>query len=162
MNCGTPIGRLIDEAGDAIQYSWGWLIFGYGLRVPPGVLNYVIAMSVMPMYTIEMKFIMTGKLDLTAGADDLGPVELELIFSILFVLMGICGTSGQKKSITEHFEFLPESFECVKLNQICLAFGSIFVGLFVIENLAYCFGKDLKKAMWILISPLILLAEMMI
>ena len=34
--CGTPVGRLIDEAGDPVQYSLFCMMFGYVMKLPPG------------------------------------------------------------------------------------------------------------------------------
>lgn len=92
LKCGTPIGRIIDEAGDAIQYTWGMILLGYGLRLPPGWLHLSTSFVNMSMFAIEMKYIFTGKLELTSGAtEDIGPVEMELIFTIFYFFLGIFG-----------------------------------------------------------------------
>lgn len=38
LKCGTPIGRIIDEAGDSFQYTWVAFIMGYLVKVQPGWL----------------------------------------------------------------------------------------------------------------------------
>ena len=35
LKCGTPIGRIIDEAGDAMVYTWAAHILGYVINLPP-------------------------------------------------------------------------------------------------------------------------------
>jgi hypothetical protein len=42
---------------------------------------------------MEIKFIFTGKLVLNPSVDELGPVEMELLLSIIML---ICGTFGVK------------------------------------------------------------------
>lgn len=92
MKCGSCIGRIIDEAGDVYQYMWLSVVIGYFLKLPPGWLNLSFICINLPMYTMELKFIMTGKLAFSSGAtDELGPVEMELIFSSLLIVVGIFG-----------------------------------------------------------------------
>jgi hypothetical protein len=45
------------------------------------------------MYTMEINFILTGTLTITA-TDELGPVEMELIFSTIYTLAAILGVKG--------------------------------------------------------------------
>lgn len=54
----------------------------------------------MTYFAIEMSYIFTGSLDLSAGSDDFGPVEIELSFTIVFILMGLFGSNGITNSIT--------------------------------------------------------------
>lgn len=46
LKCGTPIGRIIDECGDTMQYTLFALIFGYVVKFPPGWLTLCYAMAV--------------------------------------------------------------------------------------------------------------------
>jgi hypothetical protein len=55
---------------------------------------------------MEMKFILTGNLSITASVDEIGPVEIELIFFIIFMIAGIIGVSGIEKPIVDSFNFL--------------------------------------------------------
>jgi len=68
-------------------------IMGWIIGISPGslYLNYVLIN--LPMYTMEINFILTGTLTITA-TDELGPVEMELIFSTIYVLAAILGVSG--------------------------------------------------------------------
>jgi hypothetical protein len=60
--------------------------------MPPGWLTLSYALINMPMYSMELKYILTGKLQITQG--DFGPVELEVLFAIIFSLAAIFGVSG--------------------------------------------------------------------
>ena len=91
MKCGTPIGRIIDEAGDSMVYTWAAHILGYTINLPPGLLCLGYAAWNMPMYTMEMKHIITGKLSITSGAIDLGPVEVEVILASIIICGAIFG-----------------------------------------------------------------------
>jgi hypothetical protein len=118
LKCGTSIGRIVDEACDVYQYMWLSVVVGYYLRLPPGWLNLSYILINLPMYTMELKFIMTGKLDFCSGpADELGPVEMELIFVSLMVMCAIFGPCNFTLS------FLPEG---IFVSHI---FAAIFFGL---------------------------------
>lgn len=92
LKCGSPLGRIIDEAGDAYQYTFVALITGYIVKMPPGWLTLSYGLINMPMYSMEMKHIFTGSLQITQG--DVGPVEIELLFAIIFGLSAMFGVSG--------------------------------------------------------------------
>ena len=95
LKCGTPIGRLIDEAGDTIQYTLAAMIATYGMRLSPGWILLLTGASNLTYFAIEMSYIFTGCLDLSAESlDDFGPVEIELTFSIVFVLFGLFGSNS--------------------------------------------------------------------
>ena len=36
LKCGTPIGRIMDEAGDPFQYTWIAILLGHVFRFAPG------------------------------------------------------------------------------------------------------------------------------
>jgi hypothetical protein len=57
-------------------------------------MNIGLGSGVMAMFAIEMKFIFSGKLELTAGSEEIGPVEIELFFSIWLLIMGFTGVGG--------------------------------------------------------------------
>lgn len=55
---------------------------------------------------MEMQFILTGAFDQHAGDIDLGPCEIEVIFSSMFLYAGIYGTEGIEKPVNH---YLPSS-----------------------------------------------------
>ena len=93
MSCGSPIGRVIDEAGDGVQYTCFAGIMVWVIGIPPGILCLSYGLINLPMYTMEINFILTGTLTITA-TEDLGPVEMELIFSTIYLLAAILGVNG--------------------------------------------------------------------
>jgi phosphatidylglycerophosphate synthase len=62
LKCGSPIGRIIDEAGDAYQYTFVAMIMGHIVKLPPGWLTLSYGLINLPMYSMEMKYIFTGNL----------------------------------------------------------------------------------------------------
>lgn len=66
---------------------------GWVIGVPPGVLCLSFGLINLPMYSMEINFIMTGTLTITA-TEDIGPVEMELIFSTIYLVAAILGVSG--------------------------------------------------------------------
>jgi NADH:ubiquinone oxidoreductase subunit 2 (subunit N) len=76
------------------------MIATYGMRLSPSWILLMTGASNMTYFAIEMSYIFTGSLDLSAGSDDFGPVEIELSFTIVFILMGLFGSNGITNSIT--------------------------------------------------------------
>ena len=99
MKSGSPIGRIIDEAGDAMVYTWAAHILGYVLNLPPGLLCLGYISLNIPMYTMEMKFMITGKLSITSGAVDIGPVEVEVILASIIIIRMMAGTHTNKNML---------------------------------------------------------------
>lgn len=105
LKCGSPLGRIVDEAGDSMNYSLMALILLYIVKMPPGWLTLGIAIINMPMFCMEMSFTLTGSLNINAN-DDLGPVEVELIISLIFLVAGIFGVEGMNSTLG--WSFLPQ------------------------------------------------------
>ena len=66
------------------------------------------------MYSMEMQFILTGSLNIISAAD-LGPVEVEVFLSSIFLLAGIFGVSGMTKPVIDYLpqifsSFIPKTF----------------------------------------------------
>lgn len=67
LKAGSPIGRIVDEAGDLTIYSLFALTGGYLLKASPGVMCLSYALINTTAYSMEMTFIITGKFDQHAG-----------------------------------------------------------------------------------------------
>lgn len=106
LKAGSPIGRLVDEAGDLMIYSFCGLFGGYILKAKPGIMCLSFFLPNFVSYLMEMAFIITGSFDQHAGEFDIGPVELELIFTVLFGFAGLNGYDGVESSINKS---LPDS-----------------------------------------------------
>ena len=50
LKCGTPIGRVLDEAGDMVQYTLFSIIMGYVTKVGPGWYMLGYFWSTLPCY----------------------------------------------------------------------------------------------------------------
>ena len=50
---------------------------------------------------MEIKFILTGNLSITGAVDEIGPVEIELIFFIIFMIVGLLGIDGVEKPVVD-------------------------------------------------------------
>jgi len=98
LKCGSPIGRIVDEAGDAMQYTCIGLMLGYITKMPPSLLCLGHCFVNLPQYCMEMSFKLSGNLVMTVG-DDLGPVEVEVIIASIFMLAGVFGNTGLDKPI---------------------------------------------------------------
>jgi phosphatidylglycerophosphate synthase len=105
LKCGSPLGRIVDEAGDSMNYSLMALILLYIVKMPPGWLTLGIAVINIPMFCMEMSFKFTGSLSINAN-DDLGPMEVELIISLIFLSAGVFGVEGLNSPLG--YSFVPE------------------------------------------------------
>ena len=87
-----------------------------------------------------MKFILTGNLSITGAVDEIGPVEIELIFFIIFMIAGIFGVSGVEKPVVDSISILNGILPKFILWQHLLSSFFVFLLLlFTLENLIKCF-----------------------
>lgn len=94
LKCGSPIGRIVDEAGDLMVTTWQALYGGYLMRAEPGLICFSYAFVNMIPYCMEMSFIVTGEFHQHAGEFDIGPVEIEIMLSTLWAYCGVYGYQG--------------------------------------------------------------------
>jgi len=73
LKCGSPIGRIIDEAGDPFIYTWITHMIGYVLKINTGFLVAPLIYANVTSHVIEIKYIQTGKHDYMSDMDDIGP-----------------------------------------------------------------------------------------
>lgn len=89
---------------------------------------------------MEMKFILTGNLSITGAVDEIGPVEIELIFTTIFMIAGIFGVAGVEKPVVDSFNILNGIVPKFLLWQHLLSSFFIFLLIFfTLENLVKCF-----------------------
>lgn len=73
------------------------------LRVDISWMILCVGLINLPMYTMEVKFIVCNNLKMIIG--ELGPVELELIFSIIMIASGMWGVEKYDITLSEYFGF---------------------------------------------------------
>jgi hypothetical protein len=89
---------------------------------------------------MEIKFILTGNLSITGAVDEIGPVEIELIFFIIFMIAGIFGVNGVEKPVVDSMYFLNGILPKFVMWQHLLSSFFVFLLLFfTLENLVKCF-----------------------
>jgi hypothetical protein len=89
---------------------------------------------------MEIKFILTGNLSITGAVDEIGPVEIELIFFIIFMIAGIFGVNGVEKPVVDSLYFLNGILPKFVMWQHLLSSFFVFLLLFfTLENLVKCF-----------------------
>lgn len=136
--CGSPIGRIVDNAGDTMIYSFFALIAGYVVKVPPGWLTLGYALTNIPQFAMEMSFIISGNFK---NCDEyFGPMEVELLISLVFWSAGIFGTDGLNKPT--NLSFLPDSINCVHL---VLGMFICIMAYFTLEAWVDCIKVDVKR-----------------
>ena len=94
---GSPLGRIIDEAIDQLAYACIGCLVGYLIRVEPGIWLFSIGLVNVPFYAMEIRHYYCKDFVMIVG--ELGPVEVELIYSLIFVFSGLyIGGDGYDKS----------------------------------------------------------------
>lgn len=63
LKAGSPIGRIVDEAGDLMIYTNIAILSGYMMRAPPGPLCLGYGMINLTSFAMEINYIITGKLE---------------------------------------------------------------------------------------------------
>ena len=86
---GSPLGRIIDEGGDTVTMGHYSVLLAYAWHLPLPWMDLLYFAFNFIFFAMEMKYTITGDLIMSVG--ELGPVELELLFSASLMLMGIYG-----------------------------------------------------------------------
>jgi phosphatidylglycerophosphate synthase len=162
LKCGTPIGRIVDEAGDSYQYTFVAFIMGYIVKIPPGWLCLSYGLVNLPMYTMEMRFILAGNLKITAGNGqfDIGPVELEMIFTTIFLMAAFFGTQNIEDTVNSSFkvDYLPMG-DSLQVNHACCGLFVFLLVLFSLENIKDSISLNFCLCMRMLAAPAFVLAQ---
>lgn len=87
--CGSPVGRIIDAAGDKMIYTMFTLLIGFVVKLPPGLFTIGFVLHNLTSWSNELKCITTGHLRICT--DYLGFVEMELITCIILFSSGYYG-----------------------------------------------------------------------
>jgi phosphatidylglycerophosphate synthase len=87
LKCGSCLGRVVDEGTDLIAYLNVANLVLWMLRPGPSAWILFIGLANVPFQTMELRFMVTKKLVMIVG--ELGPVEIEVIFSTIIFLSGL-------------------------------------------------------------------------
>ena len=120
---GSPLGRIIDEALDTLQQTCYILWLGYLFGFDNKVFEAILLMPNLCFFVMEMKFILCKNLKMTVG-DEIGPVEMELIFSFLLFVGAVFGNGWMQVSVGHTF-----GIEMLDFLQWKFVTGSIFLPL---------------------------------
>lgn len=150
LKCGSCIGRIIDEAGDVFMYTWASIFAGYILRLPPGLLNLSYATVNLAPYCMEIKFLITGSLQITSAVDEFGPVEIEVVIITILMSVAYLGNEGLEKSPS----FFPDY---ILLKHVMAALFVCLQMLFALDNIVGSLKKDALKTFYFLIPPCLIL-----
>jgi hypothetical protein len=138
--CGSPLGRIIDEAIDQIAYTCIGAFVGYLLRVEPGIWLFSIGLVNVPFFAMEIKHCICKNLQLIIG--EIGPVEVELIYSLIFLGTGtVWGSDCFDKSLAE---LTGLAFLDVKLKYSVTALTIGLLLLFTYDNIKDCLATNLS------------------
>ena len=86
LKCGSPVGRIVDEALDIINQAITPIIIIYGCQANNRYFEFLTLISNAIFYTMEMQYVIKRKLIMIQG--DFGPVETELLLALIMFSMG--------------------------------------------------------------------------
>lgn len=86
LKCGSPLGRIIDEALDQVSYACAGSAIGYMLQLDSPVWMLGISLINIPFYSMEIRHTVCRHFKMIIG--EVGPVEMELVFTLIFGLSG--------------------------------------------------------------------------
>jgi phosphatidylglycerophosphate synthase len=101
LNCGSPFGRIIDEAGDTVVMANYSLLLAYALGYKNCYLELMFFFMNFAFYCMEVKHKVTGSLVMAVG--EISSVEVELLIASLLIYFGYYGNELMQKSFGEHF-----------------------------------------------------------
>ena len=107
MKCGSPLGRIVDEAGDCIVMSNYCALLGYIFAFNNVWWELIMFYLNMIFYGEEIRYKVCNTLVMVVG--EISSVEVELILSLAFIFTGIYGSDGLQKTFGEHFEIDSDS-----------------------------------------------------
>jgi len=155
LRAGSPLGRIIDEGLDQIAYSCIGSVIAYMLRLEPYQVLLCVGMVNVPFYAMEMKHILCKDLKIIIG--EIGPVEVEVIFSAIFLFSGgIMGIEQYDAPLgsaigLSHIAFL-NNFQ---VKHIIAALLFVLYVVFIHDNLSDCFKVNAKKTITLFLPVII-------
>ena len=158
LKCGSPLGRIIDEALDQVAYSCAALTTCYMLRVGDSPIYLLcLALVNVPFYAMEVKFCISKNLKIIIG--EIGPVEIELIFTLIFFITGaFTGQEAFERSFQEITGYNNEYLASFKIRHAmaCLVAGLQI--LFIFDNLSDAIKVNPTETLKLTMPVFILLA----
>ena len=107
MKCGSPLGRIIDEAGDCIVMSNYSVLLGYIIAFDNKWWELIMFYLNFIFYGEEIRYKICKTLVMTVG--EISAVEIEILLSCCFFFCGYYGSDGLQKSFGEQFGYDSES-----------------------------------------------------
>lgn len=97
LKFGSPLGRIIDEAGDCIVMSNYSVLLAYCFVFDNKWLEVTWFFMNLLFYSMELKNKICGNLVMIVG--EISAVEIELLLSIILALSGVYGTDWLQRPI---------------------------------------------------------------
>ena len=128
MKVGSPLGRIIDEAGDCIVMSNYSILIAYMMCFDNKWWELIAFYMNLAFYGEEIRYKITSQLVLAVG--QLSAVEIEIIVASSLFFGGYYGSESLQKSFGEHFEIESDSyFSILATYRISSIFGCLVSSL---------------------------------
>lgn len=155
LKCGSPLGRVVDEAIDQLVYACLGAFLGYLLRIEPNLWIFSIGLVNLPFYAMEIRHHHCKDMMMIVG--DIGPVEVELIYSLIFIATGTYfGGNAFEKTFGEVSGVTYAWCEGIRMKTF-IAFLSFFlVIMFTYDNIKDSLDKNSKETVRMLVPVFII------
>jgi phosphatidylglycerophosphate synthase len=152
--CGSPLGRIIDEGGDMVTQACYCVLIAYCFGVQDSILEFAFIQINITFYFMEMRQVMTGKLVLIQ--DEIGPVEIELMLTLVLFSVGYFGPGLYQSPIGDYFGMDPESYTYISatLGHVFLLVFIILFIIFFFDDFMPCLRSNPKKTLYYCIPVL--------
>eukprot|EP00347_Sterkiella_histriomuscorum_P006704 403351756 len=157
LKCGSPLGRIIDEALDQVSYACVGSAIGYMLRLETPLWMCAFSLINVPFYSMEIKHTVCRHFKMIIG--EIGPVELELVFTIIFGLTGsVFGIEVFDLKINYLFGTDLDSLRGYQLKHLISGLIFILMVVFTIDNLKDAFQTNFQETFRLFIPVFVLMS----
>ena len=117
----SPLGRIIDEAGDSMQYGFIGILLGFVIPLEPGWFCLGYCLFNLPQYFVEVSYLQTGMR--LHGGDIIGAIEYNLLMAFIFIVAGVYGV----ENVNDQASFLPKQIPLSYAQFFSLVFAYIIL-----------------------------------
>lgn len=151
---GSPLGRVIDEGLDPIAYLHAINLLTWTLRLEPTYLVIFMSLVNAVNHTMEIRFVVTKNLVLNVG--ELGPNEIEYLFSAIIFFGGLYPNDVNvfANTMQDTFRVEHELIRDLNWKQFVAGLLGLVYVIMVFDNLFDAFKKDFWKTTYYIL-PLI-------
>jgi len=131
-------------------------LIGYLLRVEPGIWLFSIGLVNVPFYAMEIRHYYCKDFVMIVG--ELGPVEVELIYTLIFLFTGFyIGGDGYERTLAEVTGVNMALLAGIKIKYFVTALTIILEIMFSYDNIKESLEKNSKETLRLMIPVFLIM-----